>query len=742
MLKPLIKKLLGVVLRLLFRLRLEGDLAGLDGKRLLIIANHESFLDGLLLGVSLPVDAVFVVHTGVTRNTFFRLVLSLVDYHAVDPTNPMAMKTIVKLVESGRPVVIFPEGRITTTGSLMKVYDGPAFVAAKTGADVVPVRLDGPARSYFARTSGEYPHRLFPRITLTVLPRSRIAMPESGRARDRRRQAGEGMRRLMQEMVFSSHPIASLYSGFLDAMEIHGRQRKVLEDMKQIEYGYGDLLRMILALGRAGEKISRPGEAVGLLLPNLAATLTLMLGLSARGRVPAMLNYTAGAEGLRNACAAAKVKTVISSRKFVAMAKLEPTLAGLEGVRHSSRSPGRPKNDLAPKGGGSDALSEPGVQLIWLEDLAAGISVLDKLWVLLASRVPRWVEAPARPDDPAVVLFTSGSEGKPKGVVLSHRAILSNIAQIRAVIDLSVADKFLNALPLFHSFGLTGGSLLPLMSGASQFLYPSPLHYRVIPELAYDRNCTVLLGTGTFLGNYARFAHPYDFYRLRHVIAGAEKLSEAVRATWFEKFGIRILEGYGATETAPVISVNTPMAYRGGSVGQLLPGIEATLIPVPGIDRGGLLHVRGPNVMSGYYRFEKPGELEPPSSEAGPGWYNTGDIVEMDAEGFLHIRGRVKRFAKVAGEMISLEVVEKLAVAASPAGQHGATTRTDPQRGEAILLFTTDPALSKEHLQEAARAGGLPEIAVPREIRVVEALPLLGTGKVDYVTLKKMGEAA
>jgi len=711
MLKNVIRQLLRALFKLLFRLRVEGKLEGLHARRLLIIANHESFLDGLLLGVTLPLNPVFVVHTGVTRSRFFRLVLSLVDYLAVDPTNPMAMKTIIRLVESGRPVVIFPEGRITNTGSLMKVYDGPAFVAAKTGAEVLPVRLDGPARSWFARTSGRYPKQFLPRITLTILPTTHIAMPQSGSARQRRRQAGEAMRRLMQEMVFSARPKQTLFAAFVDAVSIHGRRRPLLEDMKQIELNYGELLRMALALGRVAARATRDGETVGLLLPNLAATVALLFGLSARGRIPALLNYTAGAEGLSNACMAAKVVTVITSRRFIAAAKLEPALAGLSRQR-----------------------------LIYLEDLAASVSLVDKLWVLLAQYLPKAVSQRGDPEAPAVVLFTSGSEGKPKGVVLSHRALLANISQIRAVIDLSPEDKFLNALPMFHSFGLTGGTLLPLLSGASVFLYPSPLHYRVIPELAYDRNCTVLLGTGTFLGNYARFAHPYDFYRLRHVIAGAEKLSDAVRATWFEKFGIRILEGYGATETAPVLAVNTPMAYRSGSVGQLLPGIEARLVAVPGIESGGLLHVKGPNVMSGYYRVEQPGVLEPPASEVGTGWYSTGDIVEIDGDGFLHIRGRVKRFAKIAGEMVSLEGVEKLATLTSPARQHAASTRGDAQRGESIVLFTTDPALTRDALQAAARAAGTPEIAVPREIRVLDALPLLGTGKVDHVTLKRMAE--
>ncbi|MBP5996583.1 MAG: bifunctional acyl-ACP--phospholipid O-acyltransferase/long-chain-fatty-acid--ACP ligase [Azonexus sp.] len=711
--RKVLRPLLRGLARLLFRVDIQFRQSDFSHERLLIVANHESFLDGLLLGLFLPIDPVFVVHTSIANSFWFRILLSQVDYLAVDPTSPMAMKKVIRLIESGRPVVIFPEGRITLTGSLMKVYDGPAFVAAKTGATVIPVRLDGASRSYFSRLSGRHPKEIFPKIKLTVLPEAHFPMPEAATAKQRRRKAGEQMRRLMQEMIFASRPEQTIYTALCDAAEIFGRGRRPFEDVKQIEYSYNDLLKMALILARQVERLTKPGERVGLLLPNLVPTLGLIFGLSARRRVPAMLNYTAGVDAMQAACDGAEIRTVITSRAFVEQGKLTDKLAGLKGV-----------------------------QVHYLEDIREQIGLADKLWLIgYAIHFPRAFELKTSPEEAAVVLFTSGSEGKPKGVVLPHRAILANIAQIRAVIDFSVYDKVLNALPIFHSFGLTAGALLPVLNGASLFLYPSPLHYRVIPELAYDRGCTVLFGTSTFLANYAKFANPYDFYRLRYVVAGAEKLSEAVRNQWFEKFGLRIFEGYGATETAPVLAVNTPMAYKTGTVGNLLPGIEHRLLPVTGIEHGGILHVRGPNVMSGYLKADQPGVLQPPLSELGDGWYETGDVVQIDDEGFVKIVGRVKRFAKIAGEMVSLEVAEKVATATSPDKAHAVSSQPDAAKGEALVLFTTDGELSRELLAAKARELGVPELAVPRKIHRVESLPLLGTGKVDYVTLKRLAEA-
>lgn len=705
----MLKTILRVLLKVLFRVELHGDPAALINERTLIVANHESFLDGLLIGLMAPVNAVFVVHSQIVKRPLFAFVLRFVDHLAVDSTSPLAMKQIVRRVVNGQPVVIFPEGRITRTGSLMKVYDGAAFVAAKTGATIVPVRIDGAARSYFGRLAGIYPRKLFPKVSITILPRRSIPMPELPTARQRCRRAGELMRDILLDMLVATRPQRTLFDAFLDGRRSFGGAYKLVEDILLREASYGSLLRMALALMRVVGRFTAPGEVVGVMTPNAASTLALILALSAGRRVPAMLNYTAGVEGLRAACTAGNIRTLIASRAFIEKARLGAVVEQLGDVR-----------------------------LHYLEDFKTALGPLDRLWVLWHGLFPQGAALPQSTDDPAIVLFTSGSEGKPKGVVHSHHSLLANVAQIRAVADFTPQDKFMMALPLFHAFGLTCGVLLPLVSGCKVFLYPSPLHYRIIPEIVYDRDCTVLFGTSTFLGHYGKHAHPYDFGRLRYVVAGAEKLSEDVRRLWIEKFGIRILEGYGITECAPVVAVNVPMACLSGSVGKLLPGIEYTIEAVPGIDQGGALRVRGPNVMKGYLLFDQPGVLQAP----GEGWYDTGDIVERDDEGFIHIRGRLKRFAKIAGEMISLESVEKIASVAAPGFSHAVSTRSDAAKGEALTLFTTAPALSRDALLAAARDLGAPELAVPRLILPLAAIPLLGSGKTDYVTLKQMAEAA
>ncbi|MGE5546427.1 MAG: acyl-[ACP]--phospholipid O-acyltransferase [Solirubrobacterales bacterium] len=702
-----LKTILGRVLRLAFRVEVKGvENLTAAGERVLIVANHVSLLDAVLLAIFLPGRPTFAINTQVAQWWWVAPFLKIVDAFPLDPLNPLSVRALTHAVEQGRRVVIFPEGRITVTGALMKVYDGPGMIADKAGAEVVPVRIDGAQYTLFSYLKGKIRRRLFPKIALTVLPPRRLAVNADLRGRARRRAAGEQLYDILSELVYVTTEVErTLPRAVLDAWAVHGGSRPVIEDIDRTPMGFRRLVLGSLVLGRRLAAMTQLGEAVGVLLPNAAGSMVTVLALQNFGRVPAMLNFTAGPANIEAACRLARVNLVLTSRKFVEAARLGPTIGALT------------------------------AKVIYLDDLRGSIGPLARLAGLLslpfAGRIHR--RRGGTPDAPAVILFTSGSEGTPKGVVLSHRNILANCAQVAARVDFTPADTVFNALPLFHAFGLTGGTLMPLLGGVKVFLYPSPLHYRIVPELVYDTCSSIMFGTDTFLSGYARGAHPYDFHSLRYVFAGAEKIKDTTRATWFEKFGVRIMEGYGATETAPVLAVSTPMHYRAGTVGRMLPGIEWRLDPVPGIDEGGRLWVRGPNVMVGYLKADRPGEIQPPVE----GWYDTGDIVAVDAQGFVRIQGRAKRFAKVAGEMVSLGGVEEVVEALWPGASHAVVTVPDERKGEQLVLVTTHQGANRAELAQAMRSRGASDLAVPRTVQIRDKLPLLGTGKTDYVTLEK-----
>ena len=708
--------MLKIFLRWLLTFLYRVEITGLEnykkaGDRVLIIANHSSFLDPLLLGVFLPDKITFAINSNIAELWWLKPFLSLSHVFRMDPTHPISLKNLIHFLQKPSKTVIFPEGRITVTGSLMKVYDGTGMVADKSGATILPIRIEGAQYTHFSRLHNIVRLRFFPKITLQILPSTKITVADDLRGKARRHVSGLILTDIMSNMMFStSHYQQTLFSAMLEAKKIHGGKHTVAEDLDRIPLSYNTLITRSLAIGNALTKITAKGENVGVYLPNSSKTLNVVLGLQINQRVPAMLNYSIGAAGMISACHTGKIKTVLTSHRFIELGKFAED---------------------------AQTLSE-NINLVYLEDLAKDISTVNKLTALIQAKTAHlwYPRTQCDPDSPAVVLFTSGSEGTPKGVVLSHRNILANHKQVSARISFNAQDTVLNFLPMFHSFGFTVGTMLPIMNGMTTFFYPSPLHYSIIPEMAYETNSTIIFGTNTFLAAYGKKAHVYDFYNIRYVVAGAEKLHENTRQLWADKFGIRILEGYGATETSPVAAVNTPMFCKAGTVGRLMPGMEYKLETIPGIENAGQLHLYGENIMQGYLLANNPGVLVPPSSRYGPGWYDTGDIVHVDEERYVTIRGRSKRFAKIAGEMISLTATEQLINDIWPDAEHVVVCIPDERKGEQLILITTqENATSKDLL---ALAKGVASITLPRKFISVEHVPVLATGKINYIAATEL----
>jgi len=708
------KIILRFLLRVLFRFR-AYDLDALKTPGpVLLIPNHGSWLDWLFLWVCLEDDWKMVTSSLAAQTSWVHRMIMINHYTLpVDPGSPYAVKRMAEFLKGGGRLVLFAEGRLSRTGDLMKLFDGTGFLIFKTKARVITAHLRGAERLPFSPNPNR--KKCFTTVTAhfsAVLTAPELGEISAGRARAQltnwlrdqmvRQQFEVEMKFGAQDVLSAVAETAGQYSG-----------QVVLEDATLKTLTYRKLMVGADVLAGALRDTVADGERVGLLLPNVNATPVVILALWRLGKVPAMLNFSSGMPIMLACSELAGLKHIVTSHAFLERTKIK-----------------------------AEDFVKAGITLLYLEDVSAGISGSQKFLTLLRHTFIRQSPIVNRQSagSAAVIVFTSGSEGVPKGVELTHGNLLANIRQMLAVTDFTDQDRLFNCLPLFHSFGLTVGTFVPLVRGLYVFLYPSPLHYRVVPSVLYDRDCTVFISTNTFLNGYARKAHPYDFRSLRYLFAAAEKLQEATALTWSQKYGVRILEGYGATECAPCVSLNTPLEPRNGSVGRLMPGMEYKLEKVEGVDEGGRLFVRGPNVMKGYLNVEANAKFQ-----ALDGWYDTGDIVSVDAEGYLHIRGRMKRFAKVSGEMVSLSAVEDALAGAFP--QYGlrcqiaVITRPDENKGEMLIAVTNEPKLTLDEIRDAIKAKGLTNLSVPREIKVVKEIPKLGTGKLDHRGLQAQMES-
>jgi acyl-[acyl-carrier-protein]-phospholipid O-acyltransferase/long-chain-fatty-acid--[acyl-carrier-protein] ligase len=692
--------------RLVHRVRIEGmENVPATFEKLIVISNHASLIDGLLIWTYLKLPFRIIVDRTAAQKPLYKPFMQNRYTVQVDSMSPYGLKEVIRRVRDGIPLLIFPEGRRTLTGSVMKIYEGTGFAALRTGAPILPIYLGGVYRTIYA--PAHKGRRLFPPISMSVGKLREPLVLDHFPQRERKAEAARQIYRMLSEVgVEARNKPDTLGCSFVRLCKANG-PRPLFNDSTAKKVTNRKALIGAFVLG--GHLSRGTDRHIGVMLPNLTVTALILMGLQIYRKVPTLLNYSSGPAALRHAMDLADLTTVVTARQLLTRVKLPEELF-------------------------------QGRKVIYLEDLPGEIGTGAKMGGMIHALFPgRYGRMmPQEHKETACILFTSGSEGVPKGVCLSHENIITNVYQALSRIDVRQDDHFLNALPLFHSFGLTAGLIIPIFAGVRSFLYVNPLHYRIVPEIAYQEKCTILMGTNTFLNGYAKRANPYDFYSMRYIFSGAEALTDAVFDRYAKTYGIRVMAGYGATECSPIVSIASALEHEYGTVGKPLPGIECKLLPVEGIDTKngtvGKLYVRGKNVMKGYLKNEKANHKYLVEDE---GWYDTGDIVEITEKGFLKIAGRLKRFAKISGEMVSLTALEEaLAGAFGERKEVVVMAVSDEHKGEKLILVTNNPQAELKAAREVLKSKGFSDLASPRDIRVIKELPKLGTGKVDYVKLK------
>lgn len=699
------------ILKCLYRVKI-NNLENLPpkGQKAIIVSNHISLLDAILIRAFISNYFIYPIDTDTAQKWWVKLFLPFSKYVCIDPHSPFSFKHLLHLIEKNEQILIFPEGRISVTGAVMKIYDGTGYLAFKTNTPIFPIHISGAQFSTFSYLRGKYRLRWFPKIQITLFPPRKLEAPSGESSKSIRKHLSIQIYNLLTNIqVLATNNDITLFEQLMVSGKQNGMQTSIMTDIKNIPLTYRQIIAKSLTLGKIITKNIPLENPIGLLMPNSNAAVLKFFALQSTGHVAAFLNFTSGGPNILKACRTTNIKCVWSSTEFIEHAKLQSVIELLIA------------NDIEVK---------------FIENYKSSIKKL-KFSYLLAFLFPKWIYKKRFPthrnsQSLATILFTSGSTGEPKGVAFSHKNFISNYRQAIAIIDLNNQDKLLSLMPIFHAFGLTAGILNPIFHGTKIFLYPTPLHYSEVPEIIYHKEITIFYGTNTFLRGYGKYANPYDLRSVRYIFAGAEKIQEGIRQTYEDKFGIRILEGYGTTETSPVLTFNTAIYNKVNTVGKLLPSIEYKLQNAPEIPGSQELWVKGDNVMLGYIAANNPGIIEPLED----GWFNTQDVVSIDDEGFITIIGRTKRFAKIGGETVPLNAIEQLANELWSQHNNACIQVSDEQKGEALILITENPKAKLNEFREFVRAREINTLWIPKKLKIMPKIPLLGSGKPDYRELK------